>query len=371
MTHAGEPRARSRLKKVAAGLAALAAAVVGLALIASLGSYLAAEVPEPIPSTVEHDDSLPSLEIDGVALHVRTFGDPDAPVVIAIHGGPGDDLRMLLPFEPLSDEYFLVLYDQRGSGLSQRVPDDALSYEAMLAELGAVVDHHSPDRPVRLIGHSWGAMLASGYIGQNPDRVLQAVLAEPGFLTAEAAAHFLEGAGTLEPNLALVRALWWAFWESRRLEPVDDDARADYMMLRLLTTDIEGHPLAGYFCDGRLDPEVLVHDRFGTRANMVVQRKAMAEDGTMVAPFADGVDAYPNEVLFLAGACNLVIGGEHKRDHHPPLFPRARLAVIEDAGHVMMGDQPERTNQVIREYFAQANPGDEPAEETDDETGDR
>lgn len=347
---------RSRVSRVLIWTGIALATTTCSLLAFVLVCYLVAETPDPVAATVVDDPSLPSMEVNGVQLHLETFGDPTNPVVILLHGGPGDDYRMLLPLEPLSDEYFLVFYDQRGAGLSQRVADDDLSYEAMLDELGALVDHFSPDEPVRLIGHSWGAMLSSGYIGQHPDRVLQAVLAEPGFLTPEAGAAFLEVAGMPEPSLELAEALWWTFLESRHLDGPDDDAAADYMMLALVMTDVADHPLAGYFCGGRPDPEVIEHFRFGTRANMVTQKKAMAEDGSLIAPFSDGVEGFPGKVLFMVGECNTSIGAEHQKDHHLQLFQNSELVVIEDAGHIMMGDQPGRTLEAIRDYFDEARP---------------
>jgi proline iminopeptidase len=76
----------------------------------------------------------------------------------------------------------VILYDQRGAGLSQRVEADQLKLSEYLKELDAVVDYYGKGEPVRIIGHSWGAMLLSGYLGYAPEKVAKAVLAEPGFL---------------------------------------------------------------------------------------------------------------------------------------------------------------------------------------------
>ncbi len=354
----GSKRApRSMVWRILKWLALGVAVIVGLLLVFTVVCYLAAETPEPVAQTVMDDPSLPSMEVNGVKLHLQTFGDPSNPVIIVLHGGPGDDHLMLLPLQALSDDYFVVFYDQRGSGLSRRVSDEELSYEAMLAELGAIVDHFSPDAPVRLIGHSWGAMLSSGYVGQHPDRVLQAVLAEPGFLTPEAGAAFLEATGGMpDPSLEVISLLWWAFMESMHIDGPDDDARRDYLMLRLATSEIEDHPLAGYFCGGKPDPSSLEHFRFGTRANMVVQSRSMAEDGSLIAPFADNVAGYPNKVLFMVGECNSSIGAEHQREHHLSLFQESELVVVEGAGHLMFGDEPEQSLRILRNYFDEAKP---------------
>lgn len=62
-----------------------------------------------------------------------------------------------------------MFYDQHGSGLSPRVPASQLSVQGFIDDLDAIIDHTSPYRPVRIVGHSWGAMLAAAYAGVGDD----------------------------------------------------------------------------------------------------------------------------------------------------------------------------------------------------------
>ena len=80
----------------------------------------------------------------------------------------------------LTDDHFVVFWDQRGSGLSRRHDCGVFNLAAMDADLDALVDHVSPGRPVVLIGHSWGGMYATLYINRHPEKVAGAVLMEPG-----------------------------------------------------------------------------------------------------------------------------------------------------------------------------------------------
>jgi proline iminopeptidase len=52
-------------------------------------------------------------------------------------------------------------------------------------DLNNIKDYFAPNRKINLIGHSWGAMLASAYIGRYSSRIDHTVLAEPGILTSE------------------------------------------------------------------------------------------------------------------------------------------------------------------------------------------
>jgi proline iminopeptidase len=71
--------------------------------------------------TVDEDPSLPSIFVNGTQLHSETFGNPNDPMIVMLHGGPGSDYRSLLNCSTFSaDGFFVVFYDQRGSGLSRR-----------------------------------------------------------------------------------------------------------------------------------------------------------------------------------------------------------------------------------------------------------
>ena len=98
---------------------------------------------------------------DGVDLAVHETGDLDAPVVVLVHGYP-DTHRVWLPVaERLAAELRVVLYDTRGQGLSPTsAPDGAFTLPHLAADLMAVVDDASPDRPAHLVGHDWGSVQA-------------------------------------------------------------------------------------------------------------------------------------------------------------------------------------------------------------------
>src|SRR6056297_1545854 len=168
----------SVLKWLSGGIAGLIALVVIL-FIAMRGEYTVAAL-------VTEDGTLPSREIADVRLHMRILeGPPDAQTIVVLHGGAGGDFRSLLGLSPLSEMHRVVFYDQRGAGLSERVPVELLTLDGYLEELDAVIALTSPGRPVVLIGHSWGAVLASAYLGAHQDRVARAILIEPGYLDTE------------------------------------------------------------------------------------------------------------------------------------------------------------------------------------------
>lgn len=144
-----------------------------------------------VPKTAEEDPAVPSAMINGARLHTEASGQPDSTIVVFLHGGPGGDYRSLINGKQLAAHgYRVVFYDQRGSGLSQRFPKKSYTsrghgaIELMYQELDAVIAHYrtSPSQKVYLVGHSWGAILATGYAGSRPGKVQGLVVAEPGGL---------------------------------------------------------------------------------------------------------------------------------------------------------------------------------------------
>lgn len=144
-----------------------------------------------VPMTVDQDPSLPSISVKGSMLHSEAFGPADSTLIICIHGGPGGDYRYMLNCKDLAQYGFrVVFYDQRGSGLSQRFPEDSYrslgagAVDLMYNELSDVIDYYRTHegQKVILLGHSWGGILATGYAGRYPAKVQGLIVGEPGGL---------------------------------------------------------------------------------------------------------------------------------------------------------------------------------------------
>ncbi|MFI6443883.1 SDR family oxidoreductase [Kitasatospora sp. NPDC050543] len=97
----------------------------------------------------------------GLPLAVFEQGERDAPTVLLVHGYPDthrvwDDVA-----EDLARDHHVVRYDVRGAGESG-VPNSRAGYrlELLAADLLAVADAVSPDRPVHVVAHDWGSLQA-------------------------------------------------------------------------------------------------------------------------------------------------------------------------------------------------------------------
>src|SRR5262245_16554415 len=186
-----------------------------------------------VPKTVDEDPALPSLALAGTVFHYETFGDPNKPALIFLHGGPGGDYRDQLVLKDrydgraLTDDYFVVYWDQRGSGLSRRHDCGVYTTGRMDADLDAVVEHVSPGRPVIIVGHSWGGMYASLYINSHPEKVAAAVLIEPGPLNGQMFDSVIGDLYDLDVSSEWLNDDVWA----SQFLTADDHARADYLRM--------------------------------------------------------------------------------------------------------------------------------------------
>jgi proline iminopeptidase len=329
------------LGKIVLGLVVLLVALFGLGYILTIGEYT-------VPKTVDQDPSLPSITIDGYTYHAETYGDPANPVVIILHGGPGGDYRSNLALQALADEYYVVFFDQRGGGLSPRVDPEEITVESAIADLDSIVEYFGQGDKVNIVGHSWGAMLASAYLGRYPEKVDHVVLAEAGFLNSEFAEEWAEGT-QMHFSSGLLYYFLKTKFEALHVNGPDEYAADDYFGHQINLYQGSDHPQASYYCEGD-KPDENVSWRYGAAVGNAMFQEAVDADGNFDINLAEGVEQFENKVLFMTGECQQLIGAEFQ-SRQMKLFPNAELAVIPDAGHEMFFENPEESVAVVRAYL--------------------
>ena len=316
--------------------------IVAIAMLLLVAAKL---MPIHFIKTVDENEELPSIMLNGYKFHAETMGDEGKPVIIALHGGPGGDYRNLLPIAPLASDYQLVFYDQRMTGLSSRKFEGTISLKSFFDDLDAFVDHFGRGRKVTLLGHSWGAMMASGYIGMHPEKIDKVIMIEPGILRPDLAKEFFESQSGPTTDVYLDLMLVWL--NSWRVDVSQDQyAREDYV----LSTAYKFMGGKDVHCG-----DVIPANFEGWRASRKVLNEtviASANDPALLAQLDFITDAhkFDGEVLLIGSTCNKVYGAEYQK-RHLPFYKNAKLATIENAGHFIFYDQPEVSLDVIREFL--------------------
>jgi proline iminopeptidase len=298
-----------------------------------------------VPATVAEDATIPAIDMNGSRFHLETFGNPANPTIVFLHGGPGGDYRSMLRLAErndgysLADDHYLVFWDQRGSGLSERRGREAVTLDLYMADLDSLVNRYSPRRPVFLIGVSWGGMYATKYIDEHPGKVAGAVLIEPGPLDGATAERIDDDMFDLA-----IGAEWledWA-WSTQFLSP-DDHARMDYQ--RMLGAK-DAQPKFGL---STTDPEPAW--RLGAASNRFISEDGQDRNGHWTYDFTRHLSAYGTPVLFIAGSLSQVLGPSLQQQQILK-YPSASLAVIPGAGHDVAWVKSAEVLDQIRPYLA-------------------
>lgn len=325
-------------------------AIVILLFLTMLGMYFGTKGDYTVMDTVTDDPSIPHIQVGNAILHAEDFGDPKNPTIVVIHGGPGNDYRYLLPLKSLSDSFHVVFYDQRGTGLSPRVGIEEHSLENTITDLHGVINYYSPDQPVMLIGHSWGAMVATKYIATYPEKVERTVLGEPGMLTTIEAEEYFNRF-QFKSNWKLFKALAVNWFQSRHVDSEDQQAPGDFFYTNMTTLDIEGNPMRGYFCDGDISSAKLISWRLSSIAAQAIMSKRVDVEGRLQLDLVSGLENYHQKVLLFTGECNKIIGPDFQ-EMHLKYFQNIEMVVVEDAGHNMFVEQQGYCEERMRHYFA-------------------
>ncbi|HVY61226.1 MAG TPA: alpha/beta hydrolase [Planctomycetota bacterium] len=117
------------------------------------------------------------VDLGGVEQAVLLRGrDPRAPVVLFVHGGPGDTLMPLagLLDPALEERYVVVHWDQRGTGASYATtPEGAtLTMDRIVADCCELAERLRARfaRPrIALVGHSFGSLVGALAAARRPD----------------------------------------------------------------------------------------------------------------------------------------------------------------------------------------------------------
>lgn len=299
-----------------------------------------------VPQTVAYDPQLPQLILNQSRFHTESFGSPQNPVVLVVHDGPGSDYRSLLPLKELASQgYRVVFYDQRGSGLSERVGRGQLSIPQAQADLKAFADHFSPKAPLILIGHGWGGMLASAYAGQHPTRVRSLILLEPGFLNTEMAAQVLPAMSRTTFGFIFKASLMWV--RSLHLKPQDPEARSDFVFNKIRQQPV-------YYCQGQL-PEREENWRAGFLAWKTLTQSTINEKGQLELDFTKGLKDFKQPVLMLVSTCNQLTGKEFQA-RQQRFFQQVKQVTVNNSGHEMLLDQPQQSLALIHQHLSSLKP---------------
>ena len=276
-----------------------------------------------------------------VPLFWAEFGEPDAPPLLLLHGGPGASHDYLLPqMLALAAEHRVVTYDQRGGGRSRHDDDRAtIGWRDQVDDVARVSTELHVE-PLTIVGYSWGGLLAMLYAieaaaGRAAPPPVRLALVDPAPVTRDYRATF-------EQELA-----------RRQASPDVAALRAEMQASGLRERDVDAYrqrafelSVAGYFADPSQ-----AHDLTPFRVTGRVQQTIWSSLG----------DYDIREALSTVKLPALVV---HGRQDPIPLESSQDAAralgttcvVIEGSGHVPYVEQPARLFPLLLAFLGDTRP---------------
>lgn len=284
------------------------------------------------------EDLGPVRSFDGTQLAVRSAGDPEAPMLLFVHGFSLDMTTWREQWVDLSVDHRCVLMDHRGHGASEQPSNGDLSVRSMGRDIAAVLDEVAPGRRVVIVGHSMGAIAALAMGEVRPD--LMATSVAGLVLVGASASELVRGAmGSITD---LMRPRLGSLLSAAR--------RVDRLRKAVLAspTDLRGAIVRLTQCGPDAPRHVVDH---------VVQLAERASSEVWVEGLAQLLETDLRHVLGRATMPALVIVGEHDRVTPPAsgvqlaaALPAGRFVLVEGAGHIAMMERPVMLCQEIRAF---------------------
>lgn len=110
-------------------------------------------------------------------LHYLDWGNPDAPMLILVHGGQDHARSWDRVARKLRNDWHVIAPDLRGHGDSAWSPDGAYFMAYHVYDLAQLI-HQLDDREVSIVGHSFGGAISLRYAGLYPEKVRRLVAIE-------------------------------------------------------------------------------------------------------------------------------------------------------------------------------------------------
>jgi pimeloyl-ACP methyl ester carboxylesterase len=266
---------------------------------------------------------------NGTELSVRVGG--EGPAVVLLHGY-GETGDMWAPLaEDLAKDHLVIAPDLRGMGHSARA-ETGFEKKNQAEDIAAVLDALDVHR-VSIVAHDIGNMVAFAFAAQHPDRVERAV-----FMDAP-----VPGVGPWDEILK--NPLLWHFrFGGADMERLVDGRERIY--------------LDRFWNDFSADPSKFSESSRRHYAALYARRGAMHAGFMQFAAFDQ--DAADNRALLEKGRLKmpvLAVGGDHSFGAEMAFVMRfaaddVEEAVVKDAGHWLMEEQPAATMEIIKAFLA-------------------
>ncbi len=270
----------------------------------------------------------------GLTLHALEWSREGVPLVL-LHGF-SNEAHVWDDIAPAIAPYYRTLaFDLRGHGDSDWDPERRYDYESHVADLEAATEALGIERMV-LFGHSFGGRVAMFFAGRHPERIAGLVVVDSGPEHDPRGALRIRletesrGDGSFESR-ADYRALM------ARNYPAASAAVVDRLAAHALREREDGR------FEPKLDPSFLKATADRAPAEQERESKATTE------ALWKALERLPAPTLVIRGAASDVLSADIA-DRMVEVLPAGQLAVVGQASHSVMTDNPAGTLEAITAF---------------------
>lgn len=272
---------------------------------------------------------------DGLPIHVLEWSREGVPLVL-LHGF-GNDAHIWDDFAPeIAPYYRTIALDLRGHGDSGRDPEGRYDYAYHVRDVEAVTAALGISRMV-LIGHSMGGRVSLLFAGAHPERLAGLVIVDLG--------PDLDPRGSTRIQLDMMRTADATF-----------SSPAEYQMMLL-----RAYPAARPHALERMVRHGLRQREDGRwerktdpRYHRASYEKSEAERNESEAELAralwGALARIPCPTLIVRGAASDILSPETADRMVDEVLQEGRLAVVPQAGHSVMTDNPEGFRDAVFDF---------------------
>ncbi len=270
------------------------------------------------------------VEANGMRFHYLDWGNPDAPHMVLLHGFAQTCHSWDFVALSFCDRFHVVALDQRGHGDSDWAEDGDYSPESQQTDIAAVAETLDLDRFV-LMGLSMGGRNAFTYAASHSDRVRALVIVDAGPQNMRAGSQNIRN----------------FVQQDDELDSVDD------FVQRVLQYNPRRDPVqvrGSILHNLRQLPSGKWTWKYDKRLRQPGSRRFQQDPET-----SDRLWGYLESLacptLVVRGAQSDIIALDTAGDMHSRI-PNGRLATVENAGHLVMGDNPSGFERAVTEFLS-------------------
>ena len=269
------------------------------------------------------------VRANGLNFHYLEWGSPDNPVILLLHGFAQQAHSWDFVSLSFADRYRVIALDQRGHGDSDWAADGDYSTEIQQIDIKAIVDALSLNKFI-LMGLSMGGRNAFTYAAHNPEKIKALIIVDAG------PANLTKGSKNIQSFVE----------QGDELNSVEDfvarvmkyNPRRDPVQIRgSIVNNLKQLPNGNW---------TWKYDK-ALRAPGAQNRIITPEIATRLWKYLESLQC---PTLVVKGDRSDVFSG-HTADEMLDRIPNAQLAVVENAGHLVTGDNPSGFEKAVTNFI--------------------